>query len=114
MLQKFELDEELIDSELIDSEQEIFSAIETKTNKVITSLKELEKLIAESKTLDPVNLAKKYEAICSYLDSIIDYIDKSNLSSSYRYKTEYTDAGPGVGVSNIEAKIRFAEMCRLE
>jgi hypothetical protein len=109
LLQKFELDEELIDSE-----QEIFSAIETKTNKVITSLKELEKLIAESKTLDPVNLAKKYEAICSYLDSIIDYIDESNLSSSYRYKTEYTDAGPGVGVSNIEAKIRFAEMCRLE
>ncbi|CAB3984325.1 RNA-directed DNA polymerase from transposon X-element [Paramuricea clavata] len=66
--QKCELDEELMS--LVDSEQEIFSAIETKTNKVITSLKELEKLIAESKTLDPVNLAKKYEAICSYRDSI--------------------------------------------
>ncbi|CAB4034909.1 RNA-directed DNA polymerase from transposon X-element, partial [Paramuricea clavata] len=76
--QKCELDEELMS--LIDSEQEIFSAIEMKTNKVITSLKELEKLIAESKMLDPVNLAKKYEAICSYRDSIIDHIDESNLS----------------------------------
>ena len=32
----------------------------------------------------------------------------------YPYLAEYTDAGPGVGVSNVETKIRFVEMCRLQ
>ena len=32
---------------------------------------------------------------------------------SFRYVAEFTDAEPGVGVSHIETKIRFVEMCRL-
>ena len=27
---------------------------------------------------------------------------------------EYTDAGPGIGISNIAVKFRFAEMCRIQ
>ena len=35
------------------------------------------------------------------------------MTNSFRYVAEFTDAGPGVGVSNIETKIKIVEMCRL-
>ena len=99
---------------LDDSENELLISLKAKIKKVITFIQDLTKCFAESKTLDPTSLAKEYKAICSNLESIIELIDESRLSSSYQYKAEYTDAGPGVGISNIEAKIWFVEMCRLE
>ena len=41
-------------------------------------------------------------------------IKSKKFSSIYPYLSEYTDAGPGVGVSNIETKIRFVEMCQIQ
>ena len=59
------------------------------------------------------NLPDMYENISGVLSQVINKINLIELPLVKPVITEETDAGPGVGVSNMEVKFRFTELCRL-
>lgn len=74
----------------------------------------LKELLLSSDDIKSTLFFSYHEKVTQDLMTIIELIDEKKLASAYVYISEYTDAGPGVGVSNIEAKLRFVEMCRLQ
>lgn len=51
--------------------------------------------------------------ILKHCKEIIALVDMNNLPPVKSIISEYTDAGPGVGISNLAVKFRYAEMCRI-
>ena len=52
-------------------------------------------------------LVDLYEQLCSILKAMFDTLEVKPVIS------EHTDAGPGVGVSNLEVRARMAEISRI-
>ena len=73
----------------------------------------MESLLCESQNIETGFALQEYGEICKELQNNTDLIEENGLPDCFRFVSEYTDAGSGVGVSNIEVKIRFTEMCRL-
>ena len=63
---------------------------------------ELDFTIRQSSDLELNNIELAYKTIWNQCQDIIEFIKSKKFSSIYPYLSEYTDAGPGVGVSNIE------------
>ena len=51
--------------------------------------------------------------LCSSFKTILELIESFQLPCLYRYVVELTDAGPGVGVSHAEVRLRVLEVARL-
>ena len=82
--------------------------------KLTEAAEELDFTIRRSSDLELNNIELAYKTICSQCQDIIEFIKSKKFSSIYPYLSEYTGAGPGVGVSNIETQIRFVEMCWIQ
>ena len=54
------------------------------------------------------------DKIPTYSENIIEKIKQLELPNVAPIISEVTDAGPGVGVNNLEVKARFAEMCMIQ
>lgn len=97
------------DANVKESEKELFERLAILIQCTTVSAGVMESLLCESEDI----ALEEYANICKKLQSIIDFIEKNKFPSNFRFVLEYTDAGPGVGVGNIEAKFRFTTMCRL-
>lgn len=60
------------------------------------------------------NCCKSIKSMKETCDQIINLIDSMNTPQIKPIISEYTDGGPGVGVSNIAVRFRFAEMSRIQ
>ena len=102
------------DADEPENEKEMFQSAEEMRSKLHVKASELKILIQSEPSLESCLLDTKYASLCSDCHQIIKFAELKRLSFVYPYLAEYTDAGPGVGVSNVETKIRFVEMCRLQ
>lgn len=101
------------DADVNENETKLLEDICTLLQQAVASARDIETLLSKSDILSSEQLLHEYGNIYKHLESLVQLIDDKGLSNRFRYVAEYTDAGPGVGVSNIETKIRFVEMCRL-
>ena len=81
------------------------SEIHTLVNRLIGMLQ------SDVLTADVLEL---YRFLTNGLSGIISVIVDSGLAVVKPVISEETDAGPGVGVSNLEVKMRFTELCRIQ
>ncbi len=78
----------------------------------VQSIKEASEEISATST-DPVEFWSQVESLLELSHKTLQFIDQLLLPRLYNYILEATDAGPGVGVSNLEVKYRDIEMARI-
>ena len=78
----------------------------------VQSIKAASEEISATST-DPVEFWSQIESLLELSDKTLQFTNQFHLPPLYNYILEATDAGPGVGISNVEVKYRDIEMARI-
>ena len=100
---QWELDKEKLNKLERKSVQPILSSL----TKMLYKANELKVTISTSKSF--VNLWEKFIDLSSLCKGVLKLVEDMEPFPVRPVIAEYTDAGPGVGVKNLEVRARFAE-----
>ena len=78
----------------------------------VKNIKEASEKISATST-HPVEFWSQVELLLELSNRTLQFINQLHLPPLYNYILEATDAGPGVGVSNVEVKYRDIEMAHI-
>ena len=76
-------------------------------------IRQLIEVLNEEKQMENIVLFDKFNSICVLISATIEKINTYQLPDLRTMLIEFTDAGPGVGVGNIEVKFRAAQKVRI-
>ena len=90
----------------------IVSHILDSCNSLLDHISECTSIMSNNKIIK--NEAEYIDQISTYSENIIEKRKQLELPNVAPIISKLTDAGPGVGVNNLEVKARFVEMCMIQ